>query len=172
MTVLKILQFPDPRLKTIGKAVTDFGDSTQQIIDDMFETHYAQKNCAALAATQLDLIDPPHITVIDFSENKDEPLCLVNANIIAKSGETHEEEGCMSVGPGGAVYAKVLRAEKITVEAQDRHGNMLNFEADGFMAKCIQHELDHLKGILFIDYLSPLKRQRVLKQLKKIKKQS
>ena len=83
MTVLKILQFPDPRLKTIGKAVTDFGDSTQQIIDDMFETHYAQKNCAALAATQLDLVDPPHITVIDFSENKDEPLCLVNANIVA-----------------------------------------------------------------------------------------
>ena len=76
----------------------------------------------------------------------------------------------MSVGPGGAVYEKIPRAEEITVAAQDRHGNTLNFKADGFMAKCIQHELDHLKGILFIDYLSPLKRQRVLKQLKKIKK--
>ncbi len=170
MTVLKILQYPDPRLKTVGKTVTDFGSSTQRIIDDMFETHYAQKNCAALAATQLDLIDPPHITVIDFSEKKDEPFCLVNAKIVATRGETHEEEGCMSVGPGGAIYEKIPRAEEITVAAQDRHGNTLNFEADGFMAKCIQHELDHLKGILFIDYLSPLKRQRVLKQLKKIKK--
>ena len=172
MTVLKILQYPDPRLKTIGKTVTDFGDTTQRIIDDMFETHYAQKNCAALAATQLDIPNPPHITVIDFSEQKDEPLCLVNAKITATSGQTHEEEGCMSVGPGGAVYEKVVRAEKITVEAQDRYGETLNFEADGFLAKCIQHELDHLKGILFIDYLSPLKRQRVLKKLKKIKKKT
>ncbi len=170
MAVLRILQYPDPRLKTVGIAVTDFGNDIQRIIDDMFETHYAQENCAALAATQLDLIDPPHITVIDFSEKKNEPLCLVNANIVANEGKTIEEEGCMSVGPGGAVYEKVIRAEKITVEAQDRDGNALNFEADGFMAKCIQHELDHLKGILFIDHLSPLKRQRVFKQLKKINK--
>ena len=170
MTILRILQYPDPRLKSPGKPVTDFGPATQKIIDDMFETHYAQKNCAALAATQLDLIEPPHITVIDFSEKKDQPLCLVNTKIIATSGETLEEEGCMSVGPGGAVYEKVKRAANITVQAQDRLGNPLNFEADGFMAKCIQHELDHLKGILFIDYLSSLKRQRLLKQLKKIKK--
>jgi peptide deformylase len=171
MAIVRILQFPDPRLKTIGKEVTDFGDATQKLIDNMFETHYAQKNCAALAATQLDFVDPPHITVIDFSEKKDQPLCLVNAEIIAKDGKATEDEGCMSVGTGGMAYEKVTRAAKITVKAQDRHGNPLNFEAEDFMAKCIQHELDHLKGVLFIDHLSALKRQRVIKQLQKIKKQ-
>lgn len=167
MAILRILQYPDPRLKLSAKPVTVFDAKLQQIIDDMFETHYAQDNCAALAASQLDLIDPPHITVIDFSADKNEPLCLVNAKIVAASGETFEEEACMSVGEEERVGAKVKRFATITVEAQDRHGNPLRFEADGFLAKCIQHELDHLRGVLFIDHLSALKRQRLVKKLKK-----
>lgn len=167
MTILKILQFPNPRLRTKGKKVEVFDDNIETIIKDMFETHYAQENCAALAATQLDIIDPPHITVIDFSLKKDQPLCLVNAVITEKSGETYEEEGCMSVGIGAAIYEKVKRAEKIRVKALDAEGKPLDFEADGFLAKCIQHELDHLDGVLFIDHLSGIKRSSVGKRLEK-----
>ena len=167
MAVLRILQYPDPRLKLAAKPVTDFGPDFQKIIDDMFETHYAQDNCAALAASQLDLINPPHVTVIDFSNNKNNPLCLVNAKIVEERGETFEEEACMSVGNEERVGAKVKRAAWIKVESYDRFGKPQNFEADGFLAKCIQHELDHLKGILFIDHLSALKRDRLVKKLRK-----
>ena len=162
MSILEILQYPNPRLKTIAKPVDDFGDATQAVIDDMFETHYNTANCAALAATQLDIEDPKQITVIDFSERKDQPLCLVNAKIIERSGELTEEEGCMSVA--GNTYEKVTRAEKIKVRAFDRHGKPLEFEADGFMAKCIQHELDHLDGKIFLDHLSKLKQRRIDKE--------
>ncbi len=172
MAIIKILQYPNPRLKTYGYKVEQFDGKIQQIIDDMFETHYASKNCAALAATQLDITPPPHITVIDFSDKKNQPLCLVNAEILSREGETNTEEGCMSLSAneGKGVYAKVKRAEKIHVRAQDRHGKVIEFEADGFMAKCIQHELDHLDGKLFIDRLSMLKRKLLLEQLKKQKK--
>lgn len=173
MAILKILQYPDPRLKTQACKVENFDAAIQTIIDDMFETHYAAKNCAALAATQLDIINPPHITVIDFSEHKNQPLCLVNAQILSQEGETNLEEGCMSLAVPESkrgVYAKVKRAEKIRVSAQDRYGQALNFEADGFMAKCIQHELDHLQGKVFIDRLSALKRNLLIEQLKKRKK--
>ena len=170
MTILTVLQYPDERLRQVAKPVETFGAATQKIIDDMFETHYNADNCAALAATQLDIINAPHITVIDFSPEKNQPLCLVNAKIIASSGETYEEEGCMSIGEAEKVFAKVKRFEKISVTAQDRHGKILKFDADDFMAKCIQHELDHLSGILFIDHLSPLKRQRLTKKLSKLKK--
>lgn len=169
MTVVKILQFPDKRLRTKGEKVTDFGAETQKMIDDMFETHYASENCAALACTQLDFKNPKHITVIDFSENKDQPLCLVNAEIIEKTGTETSGEGCMSV-KGGA-YEKVTRAAKIKVKAQDRHGKEMIFEADGFMAKCIQHELDHLDGKLFIDHLSHLKRDLIKRKIAKIDRQ-
>lgn len=166
MAMIRILQYPDPRLKIKGEKVTDFGVKTQQMIDDMFETHYNTENCAALACTQLDFKTPQHITVIDFSEKKDQPLCLVNAEIIEKNGAQTSAEGCMSVG--GGAYEKVTRAAKITVKAQDRYGKALHFEADGFMAKCIQHELDHLNGKLFIDYLSHLKRDRIKKKILKL----
>ncbi len=169
MSIVKILQFPDLRLRTKGEKVTDFGAQTQQMIDDMFETHYASENCAALACTQLDFKNPKHITVIDFSEKKDQPLCLVNAEIIEKIGTETSPEGCMSV-KGGA-YEKVTRAEKIKVKAQDRFGKAMEFEAEGFMAKCIQHELDHLDGKLFIDYLSHLKRNIIKKKIEKINRQ-
>src|SRR3989338_6505354 len=170
MTIIKILQYPDPRLRTKGEKVTDFGAKTQQMIDDMFETHYAAQNCAALACTQLDFKNPKHITVIDFSEKKDQPLCLVNAEIIEKDGTETSPEGCMSVAGGDSIYEKVTRAAKITVKAQDRHGKPLHFTADGFMAKCIQHELDHLDGKLFIDHLSNLKRNRIKKKIEKMQR--
>ncbi|PIZ03447.1 MAG: peptide deformylase [Gammaproteobacteria bacterium CG_4_10_14_0_8_um_filter_38_16] len=167
--MVKILQFPDLRLRKKGETVTDFGQKTQKMIDDMFETHYATDNCAALACTQLDFQNPQHITVIDFSEKKDQPFCLVNAKITQKSGTETSPEGCMSV-KGGA-YEKVTRAAKIKVHAQDRFGKTLEFEAEGFMAKCIQHELDHLDGKLFIDHLSHLKRDRIKKKIEKIDRQ-
>jgi len=170
MSIVRILQYPDPLLRRKGIKVTDFGDATQRIIDDMFETHYAQTSCAALAATQLNIPNAPYITVIDFSEQKNQPLCLVNARVIKASGEENSEEGCMSVGPGATVFAKVSRPNMIRVQAQDRHGKPLEFDADGFMAKCIQHELDHLEGKLFIDYLSHLKRKRLEKILEKQKR--
>jgi len=167
MSTIRILQHPDSKLRRKGVEVTDFGDETQRIIDDMFETHYAADNCAALAATQLDIPNAPHITVIDFSPEKNQPLCLVNGKVVESVGEHTDEEGCMSVAPGGGAYAKVIRAAKIKVKAQDRHGNPLEFEADGFMAKCIQHELDHLDGKIFIDHLSALKRKRIEKIVEK-----
>lgn len=169
MPVVKILQFPDPRLRTKADIVTDFGAETQQMIDDMFATHYAAKNCAALACTQLDFKKPKHITVIDFSENKDQPLCLVNAKIVERSGTETSEEGCMSVR--GGAFEKVTRAAKIKVKAQDRHGKVIEFEAEDFMAKCIQHELDHLNGKIFLDHLSPLKRNRIKKKIEKLDRQ-
>lgn len=165
MTILNILQYPDSRLHRKGHTVTQIDDRIRRIISDMFETHYATKNCAALAATQLDLANPPHITVIDFSDKKNQPLCLINGEIIGRSGETFEEEGCMSIT---GIYDKVKRSAHIKVRAIDREGNSLEFEANGFMAKCIQHELDHLNGIIFIDHLSRFKRSRVERKLKKI----
>jgi len=170
MAKLKILQFPDPRLKQKARAVDNVTDEIKRIIDDMFETHYAAENCAALAATQLDIENPPHITVIDFSENKDQPLCLINGEILSREGEHTEEEGCMSVGHGLGIYEKVTRAAKIHVRAMNMEGETIEFEADGFMAKCIQHELDHLNGKLFIDHLSSLKRKRVNKRLEKARR--
>lgn len=167
MAVYQILQYPDPRLKRLGVPVDDFSDTFQQVVDTMLETHYDQDNCAALAATQLDIPNAPHVTVIDYSATKDQPLVLVNAKIVATEGETFEDEACMSIA---GVAESVKRAAKITIESQDRYGNAQNFEADGFLSKCIQHELDHLKGIIFLDYLSKLKRQRVEKKLAKLKK--
>lgn len=166
MAVIRILQYPDPRLKNSGAVVTDFGPATQKIIDDMFETLYKTENCAALAMTQLDYETPLRITVIDFSENKDQPLCLVNPDYTPLTDERfNQAEGCMSV-PGG-VYDTVGRPRKVMVKAQDRHGEPLEFEAEDFMAKCVQHETDHLNGTLFIDKLSGLKRSRATAKIKK-----
>ena len=110
MTIVRILQYPDPRLKTKGEKVLDFGVETQKMIDDMFETHYAADNCAALACTQLDFKNPKHITVIDFSKEKNQPLCLVNAEIIEKIGDETSGEGCMSVS--GGAFEKCWQPEK------------------------------------------------------------
>ena len=164
MTILTILQYPDPRLKRKGRHVDVIDGAIQKIIVDMFETHYAAENCAALAATQLDMPDPPHITVIDFSPEKNQPLCLINGEIIAREGEIIEGEACMSVR---GVYEKVKRSLKVKVRALDRHGKPIEIEADGYMAKAFQHELDHLNGMIFLDRLSALKRERVDKKFEK-----
>lgn len=163
MTIFNILQYPDPRLQRKATPVTTLDDRIKRIISDMFETHYNTENCAALAATQLDMPKPPHITVIDFSEHKNKPLCLINGEIIEREGEQYEDEGCMSVR---GVYGKVRRAQTIKVRAMDQNGEPLEFSASDFMAKCIQHELDHLNGMIFLDRLSRLKRIRIDKKFK------
>ena len=166
-TQFDIIHYPDKRLHQPAIPVDRFDAALQEIIDIMFATHYSQTNCAPLAASQLAIPNPPCVTVIDFSEHKDSPLCLVNPEIVASSGETHEPEGCRSL-PG--VFEAVRRAEKIDVRARDRHGKLVLFVADGFMAKCIQHELDHLQGKLFIDHLSRLKKQRLEHKYRKLQK--
>lgn len=169
MSIVKILQYPDERLKRQAKKVDDFGPEFQQYVDSMFATHYNADNCAALAATQLDLEPGYHVTVIDFSPQHDQPLCIVNGDIIEREGEQYEEEGCMSVGCDVDIYihAHVRRAERIKLRAKDRHGETFELEAEGYMAKCIQHELDHLDGKIFLDRLSGLKRNRLEKKLRK-----
>lgn len=163
----RILDYPDPKLKRTAVKVENFDSVINQVIRDMFETHYNTPNCAALAATQLDMPVPWHITVIDFSPEKNKPLCLVNAEITERHGEHVELEGCMSVYPDH-VHARVKRAAKIKVKALDQHGKPFEMEADGFMAKCIQHELDHLEGMVYLDRLAPVKREMVLKKIKKV----
>lgn len=167
MSILKILSYPDPKLKRHGKKVTEINSRIKQIIADMFETHYNTKNCAALAATQLDLPDPPHITVIDFSENKKSPLCLINGIITERLGFQKNTEGCMSICPDN-IHAHVIRSESITVEYMDQDGNNQKLTATGFMAKCIQHELDHLNGIVYLDHLSRIKRTLIENKISRI----
>ena len=168
MAVVKILQFPDPRLKKVGARVVDVNaPEVQKMVSDMFETLYATENCAGLASTQLDFTEPKQITVIDVSEAKDTPMCLINPEIVGKQGQTCEPEGCMSVG--GGTYESVKRAESITVRYSTPTGEVVETEHDGFLAKCIQHEIDHLNGVLFIDHLSSLKQMRIRKKIQKQK---
>lgn len=167
MAILRILDYPDPKLKRVAKRVEKIDDRIKQIISDMFETHYNTKNCAALAATQLDIDNPPHITVIDFSETKDNPLCIINGQIIEKTGTHKEHEGCMSVYPD-YIDASVTRAQTITVEYLDQEGKPQRLSTDGFMAKCIQHELDHLNGTIYLDHLSRIKRSLVEKKISRV----
>ncbi|TMN78812.1 MULTISPECIES: peptide deformylase [unclassified Pseudoalteromonas] len=161
MARLEVLRFPDERLRTIAKDVADVDDQVRQIVKDMLETMY-DENGIGLAATQVNIHQ--RIVVIDVSEERDEPLVLINPQIIKKDGSTISEEGCLSV-PNS--YAKVDRAETVTVAALNENGEELVLDADELLAICIQHELDHLQGKLFIDYLSPLKRQRIRKKLEK-----
>ena len=161
MAILTVLRFPDERLRTVAKPVTDFGDGLQQQIDDMFETMYEQKGIG-LAATQVNFHQ--QLIVMDLYDDEERPKVFINPEIVEKSGQFTNEEGCLSV-PG--VYAKVDRAENVTLKAQDRDGNEFTVEADGLFAICIQHEMDHLNGKLFVDYLSPLKRNRIKDKLEK-----
>ncbi|NQY48099.1 MAG: peptide deformylase [Colwellia sp.] len=162
MTILTVLRFPDPRLRTKAQPVTAVTDATATIIDDMLATMYEEKG-VGLAATQVNIHQ--RIVVMDTSEDSDEPMILINPEIIARSEETSiNEEGCLSV-PG--TYAKVDRHDACTVKALDRQGKEFTLNATGLQSICIQHEIDHLNGILFVDYLSPLKRQRIQKKLEK-----
>jgi len=162
MTILTVLRFPDPRLKTKASPVSEITAATTTIIDDMIATMYEEKG-VGLAATQVDIHQ--RIVVIDVSENGDQPIVLINPEIIHKSEEVLiNEEGCLSV-PG--TYAKVNRHTSCTVKALDRNGKKFTLEGEELLSICIQHELDHLNGILFVDYLSPLKRQRIKAKLEK-----
>jgi peptide deformylase len=162
MTILTVLRFPNPRLKIKAQPVTDITEATATIIDDMLATMYEEKG-VGLAATQVDIHQ--RIVVMDTSEGNDKPIVFINPEIIATSDETSiNEEGCLSV-PG--TYAKVNRHDACTVKALDRHGKEFTLNATELQSICIQHELDHLQGVLFVDYLSPLKRQRIQKKLEK-----
>lgn len=162
MSILTVLRFPDERLRTIAKPVEEITEQTQTIIDDMLETMYDEKG-VGLAATQVDIHQ--RIVVMDVSEDGNEPLVFINPEIIKKSDEIFvNEEGCLSV-PGQ--YAKVDRHEKVTVQALNRKGETFTLEGEELLCICIQHELDHLEGILFVDHLSPLKRQRIKAKLEK-----
>jgi peptide deformylase len=162
MAKLTILEFPDPRLRTRAEPVRQVDDSVRRLIDDMFETMYEAPGIG-LAATQVDV--HIRVLVVDISADRSEPLALINPEIVAREGSVEAEEGCLSV-PG--VYDKLsTRSAQIKVRALDRNGQPLEFEADGLLAVCIQHEMDHLEGKLFVDYLSELKRTRIRKKLEK-----
>jgi peptide deformylase len=161
MAILDILHFPDTRLRNVAKPVAQVDDSVRKLIDDMFETMY-QAPGIGLAAIQVN--QPRRVIVVDISEERNQPLALVNPEILDRQGEEEMDEGCLSV-PG--VYEKVQRAERVRVRALDRDGKSFEMEVDGLLAVCIQHEIDHLDGKLFVDYLSNLKRQRIRKKLEK-----
>lgn len=165
MTLLTILEYPDPRLRTRARPVARFDAALGQQIDSMFETMYAAPGIG-LAATQVDYHQ--RLIVIDVSEDHSDPLVFINPEILQREGKAKTEEGCLSV-PG--VFDDVQRAEKVRVRAQDRTGAVFERDLDGLLAVCLQHEMDHLEGKLFVDYLSDLKRDRIRKKLDKERKE-
>ena len=165
MAKLEILEFPDPRLRTIAKPVTIFDAKLHRLIDDMFETMYEAPGIG-LAATQINVHE--QLIVIDVSEHKNEPLVFVNPALEILDNDLEEyDEGCLSV-PG--FYETVSRPRQVRVDALDRNGEPFQLVVDGLLATCIQHEMDHLNGKLFVDYLSTLKRQRIRSKLEKAHK--
>ncbi|AVJ54832.1 peptide deformylase [Idiomarina sp. OT37-5b] len=161
MSQLTVLKYPDERLRKVAEPIATVDDALRATIDDMFETMYESQG-VGLAATQVDV--HKRLFVADCSEDQNEPLVFINPEITKAEGHFTNDEGCLSF-PG--VYAKVERAEKVTVQALDRNGESFSLEADGLLAICIQHEIDHLNGKLFVDYLSPLKQSRIRKKLEK-----
>jgi peptide deformylase len=161
MAILNILHYPDDRLYTIAKPVTVFDDRLQQLVRDMSETMYAAPGIG-LAATQVNVHQ--RVVVIDISEEKNSLMALINPEIVTIDGKTMWEEGCLSV-PG--IYEEVERAERVKVRALDIKGEIFELEADGLLAICIQHELDHLDGKVFVEKLSKLKLSRIVQKLKK-----
>ena len=165
MAIRTILEFPDPRLRTRAQPVSRFDADLHRIVDDMLETMYAAPGIG-LAATQVDVHQ--RLIVIDLSADRNDPLVLINPEILVREGEVATEEGCLSV-PG--YFDEVKRAAKIRVRAQDRDGNTLERDCEEMLAVCVQHEMDHIDGKLFVDYLSNLKRERVRKKLEKERKE-
>jgi len=161
MSILSILEFPDLLLRTVAEPVENVNKEIKALVDDMFETMYESQG-VGLAATQINV--HKQIIVIDTSEEKDSPLCFINPKLIETLDEEETDEGCLSV-PG--IFEPINRAKKIIVQALDKEGKPFELEADGLLGVCIQHEIDHLKGILFVDYLSPLKRERIKKKMVK-----
>jgi peptide deformylase len=166
MAILEILYFPDPRLRNIAQSVKTVDADIRQLLDDMLETMYAAPGIG-LAATQVN--SDKRVVVIDVSEEKDQPLCLINPEILELEGVEEMEEGCLSV-PG--VFEVVQRADQVRLSALDRNGQSVEIQAGGLLAVCIQHEIDHLDGKLFVDYLSQLKRTRIRKKLEKEQRQA
>lgn len=164
MAIRKIIYLPDPRLRLRAKPIETFDENLQILIEDMFETMYDARG-VGLAAPQIGL--SLQLSVIDVIGDKSKQLVIINPEIIASTGEKDFEEGCLSV-PGA--YDTVVRAEKVTVKALDRLGKPFEIEADGLLAECLQHEIDHLNGKLFVDLLSPLKRMMARKKLDKFKR--
>lgn len=164
MALLEILEYPDPRLRTRARPVEAVDDTIRQLVADLLETMYAAPGIG-LAATQVDVHQ--RVLVLDVSEDHSQPYCFINPEIVAADGEQFGDEGCLSVPE---IYEPVRRAEAITVRALDRDGEPFELEADGLLAVCIQHEMDHLDGKLFVDYLSPLKRDRLRKKLSKARR--
>ncbi len=164
MSMLTILEYPDPRLRTKARPVADVNAAVRRLIDALFKTMYAAPGIG-LAATQVDVHE--RIMVLDISETKDDPRCFINPEILSQQGSALSEEGCLSV-PG--VNEPVERSEKIRVRALDRDGQSFELDAEGLLAVCIQHEMDHLDGKLFVDYLSELKRLRIRKKSLKQRK--
>ncbi|CCE25090.1 Peptide deformylase (PDF) [Methylotuvimicrobium alcaliphilum 20Z] len=162
LSILTILEFPDERLRKKAAPVETVDADIRKLVDDMFETMYEARG-VGLAATQVNV--HKRVIVIDVSEEKKSPLCLINPEILAKDGIEETEEGCLSV-PG--FFETVKRAEHIKVRALNRDGESFEFEAEDLLAVCVQHEMDHLEGKLFVDYISPLKRQMIKKKLNKI----
>jgi len=166
MAILDILHFPDPRLRNKAKPVSVVDERVRKLVDDMFETMY-QAPGIGLAAIQVNA--PLRVVTIDISEERNQPLTMINPEILEREGVEEMDEGCLSV-PG--IYEKVQRADRIRFRALDRDGNPYERDADGLLAVCIQHEIDHLDGKLFVDYLSNLKRQRIRKKLEKEARQA
>lgn len=166
MALLDILHFPDPRLRTVAKPVEQVDDALRQLIDDMLETMYAAPGIG-LAATQVNV--HKRLLVLDVSENSDQPMVFINPEITPLDDTTKPyDEGCLSV-PG--FYEKVERPDRIRVKALGRDGQPFEMEADGLLAVCLQHEVDHLDGKLFVDHISRLKRDRIKKKLEKVQRQ-
>ena len=165
MTKLVILEYPDPRLRTKATPVAVFDEALRRLVDDLLETMYGAKG-VGLAASQVDI--HKRLLVLDVSETRDQPMVLINPQILSAEGRVPGEEGCLSL-PG--IYDKLERAARIRVRAQDRDGKPFEIDAEGMLAVCIQHEMDHLEGKLFVDYLSELKRQLIRRRLQKERKQ-
>jgi peptide deformylase len=161
MAILEILHYPDPRLRNQAIPVEKVDNDIRELVKNMFETMY-QAPGIGLASIQVNV--PKRVIVVDVSEDHDQPICFINPQIIEADGEETMDEGCLSV-PG--FYETVQRAEKIRVRALNEHGETFEMDADGLLAVCIQHEIDHLDGKLFVDYISPLKRNRIRKKLEK-----
>ncbi len=164
MTRLTILEYPDPRLRTVAQPVETVDDELRTLVDDMLETMYASKGIG-LAATQVNV--HRRLLVADVSDAQDQPMVFINPEVIAREEVGVHQEGCLSV-PG--IYDDVERAQRIRVKALGRDGQPFEMDAEGLLAICIQHEIDHLDGKLFVDYLSELKRQRIRKKLEKERK--
>lgn len=164
MSLLNVLYFPDPRLRIKAEPVAEVDGEIQQLVDDMFETMY-QAPGIGLAAVQVDV--SKQVIVIDITEDKTQPLCFINPILRRTEGKEKMEEGCLSV-PG--IFEQVTRYNEITVDALDREGKQFTMDADGLLSVCIQHEMDHLQGKLFVDYLSEMKRKRIRKKLDKNKR--